>query len=80
MIFNKEFCKTVENYVDLNKLDDLDRGTLVKVLNPTEHYWVKLQDGWYNTQPEVLKGINKLEFKPKTVLGKIIKFLQKYEK
>lgn len=53
---------TVNEYKDLNKFDNMVPGTVVLVLEPKEHEWVKLNDGWYNINPEITDGVFKVDF------------------
>lgn len=61
MYYTKLPIPTVKSYKDLNSYNHLPQGSKVEVKNPKLHYWIKMHDGWYNTDPSN-NEIIKLEF------------------
>lgn len=61
MYYNRLPIPKVNTYKDLNSYNHLPQGAKVEVENPKVHYWVKMYDGWYNTDPST-NEIIKLEF------------------
>jgi hypothetical protein len=61
MYYNRLPIPKVKSYKDLNSYNHLPQGAKVEVIKPKPHCWIKMYDGWYNTDPDI-KEIIKLEF------------------
>ena len=61
MYYNRLPEPTVKSYKDLTSYNNLPQGAKVLVKKPKPHHWIKLQDGWYNTNLAII-NIIKVEF------------------
>jgi len=77
MYYNRLPIPKVRTYKDLNSFNHLPQGAIVEVQEPKNHYWIKMKDGWYNTDPTT-NNIIKIEFneyKNRSLFKRILKKL-----